>query len=1173
MSNTSLRPVVGWVSLLAASVSLTACGGSGSGSGSSFAVSQLTVQPNATIQINRPLEFTFTEPVDFSTVSLNTISITQVGGGPAAGEFRVKTQRANPSDPCSAVVTVPNVIVFQPACPTLDDFSDAGLVPGGFQYQINIVGSSSGGLTVRSTSGKTLGSSQTLNFTTPLSSTASVLFVDSVVNGAPKAVVADPNCTNSTATSSYIEIGGSSTDRVRLVKRPVADPVLGADVEQANFLAPLNFYSDPTSSMAIVLQMDQPVNPSTSNVNSDSIRLEYLTNEATPAVDAAWVNIPHTVLLQQNCSESGAIVRITPTGILPQGRLLRVRMMPNFTDIVGNGNILPIVVATFRARTATDPGTTTPGTTGDVYTEPFTVGGTAIGSNQDTTALLDAPPAQWGSGNLTSTFNFGGTGGSGGAFVWRVRAITNGTTVFSTEFQSITNEDLTISQPCVNGQVDVKDFIVDPGAVLEVRGSKPMVVRASGRVEINGRILLRGANSRGVQSYSSANLPEAGGSGVAGGGRGGTGSQLTNQSDPKGENGLGAFGLLNGGGGGGDSSFGLGSSESLRPGGGGGGSLAIDVQRITNATGTTRNTACPEQRIIGLDAEAGSDGSTFPPAQSAIVPGSRPRGGVKGPRPFVDLNPTDTTLLGLDAADDTGSPFQPLYNLNDFWGSMLVGSTIIRGELGTPWAGAGGGAGGDVITSGTFPATPYNPINDKKGAGGGGGGGSFTLLCLGDIKFGAAGRIEANGGLGGGGENTSGINRIGGGSGGGSGGHIVLQAGGNIDFSACIAGSFANNYATGAAVVARGGEGGEGANGAGGANPPAIENAPQFDMLPPDHYPNTTAVCGVGTVANMPPANTTGTIQCAGGDGGPGIVQLHVSDPTKIIKPTTAPTTGNWGATNVNALSRIIHPNPIGSNVLNYDNPLAWKRLLPIFGRDSKAVSKWIPLGNTSVPPTGTTPKNITFLFSGTNTSTGLVVASGGTVTPLPAILTGTLASQPSLPYITADKRSIVVDATTFTDDIYVRNPAILKQFALAIGASKFDVASATYDSGTNTVRVTVGSSGMPLDGLTGALAVEIRPRFFRAAEDGVADALTSSSSIKIEFQAAPVAASGLPNETAATPWVTNINALNTTTTPANSDLRFFRFRVSFTIGIGQPSLSFDTPVPSLDYLKVPFKF
>lgn len=1165
MVNHMRRTYLRWAGLLAGGVSLTACGGGGSGNGQSFAVSALTVQPNATIQINRPLEFTFTEAVDFDTVSLNTISITQVGGGPAAGEFRVKTRKVDPTDPCSAIETVPNVIVFQPACPTLDDYSDAGFTPGGFQYQINIVGSSSGGLTVRSTSGKSIGSSQTLNFTTPLSTQASVLFVDSVVNSAPRAIVQDPTCT-ADANGSYLELGGDSTNRVRLLKRTVADPVLGADLETANFTAPLNLYSDVNSKLAIILQLDQPVNPSATNVNAANVRLEYLLDENAPGVDTNWLNIPHSVTLEQNCTAAGARLRVTPTGILPQGRLVRVSLTPEFRDIVGNGNILPITVTTFRVRTAFDPGTTTPGQTGDAATETFAVGGTTAGSNQDTTALLDAPAAEWGGGDLNATFNFGGTGGPGGAFVWRVRAIANGTTIFNTSFQSITNEDQSLTAPCINGQVDVKDFLVDSGAILEVRGPNPMVVRASGRVVINGKVLIRGNNSRGVTSYSAANLPEGGASGNAGGGRGGTGSLLTAQSDPKGENGYGFLNSLNGGGTGGDSSFGQLSAESLRPGGGGGGSLAIDVPRTTNAASTTLNQACPEQSIIGLDAEDGSDGSPLP-AQSAVVPGSRPRGGPKGPRPFLDLNPTDPTIAALD--DDVGSPFQALFHLNDFWGSMLVGSTIIRGELGTPWGGAGGGGGGDVITSTTFPATPYNPINDKKGAGGGGGGGSFTILCLGDIIFGSAGRIDATGGLGGGGENTSGINRIGGGSGGGSGGHVILQAGGNIDFSACLAGGFANNYTTGAGIFARGGEGGEGSGGVGGANPPAVENAPQFDMLPPNHYPNTTAPCGVTTVANMPPANTTGTIICAGGDGGPGLIQLHVSDPAKIIRPTTLPTTGNFGVGN--RLSNILRPNPVGSTPLNSDTPSSWKRLLPIFGRDSKAVSKWIPLGNTSVPPTGNTPKNISFFFGGTNTTTGFVTASGGTVTELAPIVTGTLASQPTLPYITADKRSVVFDATTLTDDIYVRNAALLTNFALKIGTSKFDISSATYDSTLNTLRVTVATSGIPLDGLTGTAAVH--PRFFRVAQDGVVDALTAASSIKIEFQAAPVATSGLPNETAATPWVTDINALNTSVNPANTSLRFFRFRVAFNIGIGQPSLDFSTPIPSVDFLKVPFKF
>src|SRR4029079_15072365 len=101
------------------------------------------------------------------------------------------------------------------------------------------------------------------------------------------------------------------------------------------------------------------------NVSSSNVRLEYLVNEATPGNASSWASVPHTILIEQNCSAIGAQLRIVPTGILPQGRLVRVALSNTFTDIVGNAGVLDAVVGSFRVTTATDPGTTTPGTTGD----------------------------------------------------------------------------------------------------------------------------------------------------------------------------------------------------------------------------------------------------------------------------------------------------------------------------------------------------------------------------------------------------------------------------------------------------------------------------------------------------------------------------------------------------------------------------------------------------------------------------------------------------------------------------------------------------------------------------------------------------------------------------------------------------------------------------------------
>jgi hypothetical protein len=499
-----------------------------------------------------------------------------------------------------------------------------------------------------------------------------------------------------------------------------------------------------------------------------------------------------------------------------------------------------------------------------------------------------------------------------------------------------------------------------------------------------------------------------------------------------------------------------------------------------------------------------------------------------------------------------------------------------------------------------------NICRNYKGAGGGGGAGSLTILSLGDIVIGrdsmghGEGRIDANGGTGGGGENTNNYNRIGGGSGGGSGGHVILQSGGVIDFRTCVQSSDGNtfpnyNFKTGGGIYARGGEGGEAdagsQGGIGGANYQSVERAPSVDLLlSPNSYPAggaNPAPCAVlvnnqgfiNTLADSPPAGSyPGQIRGVGGDGGPGLIQLHVSELTQILVPD--------GVTNTTKMRNLLRPPPVGSTQLNIERPAGtgagpaphpngWNLLLPIFGRDSMAQSKWIALGATSVPPTGTTPKPVNFFFAGTDTSTGYIDSPTGTVPELPAILTGTLVAEPALPFITADKRSIVFDASTITDDVYLRNPSLLGQFELKVegltAVSMFDIATATYDSAAGTLRATVTAGGMPLNGLTGTAS--IIPRFFRVQTDGTLDSLPSTSRIKIEFQAAAATATGTPDTSMLTLWKTDITELNTSVAPANTALRFFRFRISFEIGVGQPALSTTTSIPALEFLKVPFKF
>ncbi len=521
------------------------------------------------------------------------------------------------------------------------------------------------------------------------------------------------------------------------------------------------------------------------------------------------------------------------------------------------------------------------------------------------------------------------------------------------------------------------------------------------------------------------------------------------------------------------------------------------------------------------------------------------------------------------------------------------GGQLIQGELQRPWAGSGGGAGGDAIVSRSFPTTPFDPGGDEKGAGGGGGGGSLKILALGNIVFGARGRIIASGGTGGGGENSFGgdITHIGGGSGGGAGGHVVLQTASQIDMRALVT-STAGGLPPGG-IYAVGGQGGAGKNNLGGSRPNGVPTLPANDALPPNSYPAASALCGVNGGSNANNAgyptgfnNTTnpdGTLVviCAGGDGGPGLIQLHTPLLSDILVPTTAGEN----------IYTTLKPPPVGSfpatgvpDYVTINNPLVWNQMLPIFGRRSQAISKWIPLGAASVTSdaSSTIPGPVRFFFKGTG-PTGAVLTTGSgaatQVAELSPVLTGTIAAFPAFPYIDTDLRTVVFDGTTIVDadDIYLRNVMLMKRFLLRLThgtSTDFEVGAATYDPATHALRLTVSASGTPLAGFPVTSTVEVRPRFFRVLTNGVPNSLPDSSQIVAEFQATTPNSSGDPNESTGfpSPWVFDISQIDPNLS-GNTDYKFFRFRISFDISANNAPLTFDTPIPSLDFFRIPIRF
>ncbi|HUR53324.1 MAG TPA: hypothetical protein VMZ71_04300, partial [Gemmataceae bacterium] len=721
---------------------------------------------------------------------------------------------------------------------------------------------------------------------------------------------------------------------------------------------------DATSQVDFLIAFNQPVDPSASNLTSARIRLEFLDQAGT------WQPLTSLVTLEENCTGTGSLVRLEPQGALPSGSQMRVFLAPEFRDIVGETNSI--------TQTSFAPATIQPplASHGDSLEEEFTVGGLAKGSHEEVAPPLGLPIADWGNGELATAFGFKGTGGTNGDFDWEVKS--GVTFVLDTTTSAIIGGPgfaPTSQQVVVGGVLDLRNFRVVQGGTLKIQGPNPLTILASGFVQIDGTIEISGSDSKGVSTLNTTNIPEPGASGVAGGGKGGTGSPLTNASSRKGADGQGAFAQVDAGGVGGEATFFMGGSGSVdgrRGTGGGGGRFGPDQIALTGGLA--------DQTFIGLDAEPGFNNLfTGSPAPIGVVSGtSPPRGGAIGSSPFTDSN--------------TG---------NNFFGAAFssVTNSITVGELSRVWAGAGGGGGGDAIWSnGTpFPVLPFSITEDEKGAGGGGGGGSLHVLALGKISFGAVGAIKCRGGTGGGGENTNFLDRVGGGSGGASGGHVVLQTAAKIDFTKAVS-------LTQVSILATGGQGGVGKDSIGGAKlgtGGSVETVPAQDACP----------------TGFPISQCLGPISGAGGDGGPGVVQLHTPNGLAggdIMLPPNR------------TLRDLCKPLPVAAS--------STERLILTFGRASVGRSLWIPMGLGGFDPNAVAApffKPSTFDFGGVNPATGEVQTTAGVVNLGPTLLgPATIVVGPALPFVTVSGRTLVMDASSLVgspQEYFLLNTGLLK--------------------------------------------------------------------------------------------------------------------------------------------------
>jgi hypothetical protein len=1105
---------------------LVSCSGSGGGGGAAapaggFALTRISVDENAIWEINRRIELTFSKPVEFLSVSSNTIQVVSETGAPATGQFsfrRVDTDGDGRPD-----TTDETTIVFQPNCPTRPDLSDAGLLPGGTRYELTVIGlSGQAQSSVRSQTNEPLEVTQRRSFRTPASADPAALFLDTDA-GAPEPLVRTKGATHVTDGITYVELGEDAGDpeaRIFFEFDPATQTYGHAPGTRAPGELPLNLYSDARTATAVMVEFDQAVNPAATNVSSRRIRLEI------EDAGGNWLPIDTRVELVANCTLSGATVRLEPIGVLPTGSRFRVVVLPGFQDLVGETRLLArdefaIAPTEVLSYTSLDPAR--PGDGADEFHEEFLFGGSSIESFQDADALFDSPAATWEDGRLTASFDFTGDGGPGGDFDWIVR--TGEIFLFDTTATSIVggpNGVPTTIQNTIGGVVDVRNLHVEAGGTLRVQGGSTMLINATGEVRVDGTLDLSGFNAKNVATLGTGHQPEVGGAGAAGGGKGGLGSPVTVNSTPRGGRGDGPFGESGTGGQGGESAFaaGTGSKENRRPGGGGGGGFAQDFN--TN--------------VGGLFAGRGADGHAN--GRGAITGKSPARGGVPGKGPFLD--------------DDDGNDFlgvKPVTRPDGQGGFDLIG--LVRGELTGVWAGYGGGGGGDALPSTGFPTRNWSPASDEKGGGGGGAGGGLRVRALDQIVFGAAGRILANGGNGGLGENTLFLDHIGGTGGSGSGGHVVLESAVRIDFANGNPGSSAGNRVHVSVAGAAG-------------------------------------VIGAGTDGN---GNPIPQGVSHGGSGGPGLAQLHV--PRALLPPSDDPATSDIvlptrSLNSTNPLNQVVRP-------AARDNA-GGTQLIPTFGARSKARSRWISIGGADLDPDPAVGNRlIQLLFDGVETADGpaqgRVRTTAGEVDELDALL-GPAPIPSSTVELRADGLTLVLSGAALdpliastepiSEDIYLRTPALLRNFVLRVddaldvsNRTDFDVLDASYDDGARRLTLTVDGAATTIaaavGGVFGTPQYRLLPRFFRFTTDGVVNALPDSAFVRFTFDGAGDDGFGNPDEAnllvAKTGDVGDLNVLQP------GELKFFRFEVEFDLDALGNGLSTDTKPVALDFLKIPFRF
>jgi len=1160
---------------------LGACKGSGSSSvggdgngnpynpNGQFAVEGINVLEGQVWELNRPIRIVFNHPVDPLSINFSTIRVRSLepsaSGHPVTGSFELAANEDG------------RVVLFRPACPTDSANSNGAFLPGGLRYEVALPTKGTGGTgALKDTSGRQLEVGLRRSFVTPRPP-SEPLFLD--------------------LTPGAVSLGG------------------------VVFPSGLNLFTRPDP--IVEISFNQSIDGRPENLNTDRLTILYsagVIGSGSEDVFPATNKLPGRLLLVENCVDTGARVNFIISGVVPPNRKLRLQMSSEFRDIVGLTNIED----SFWESHVTP-------TLGDLYADPSWIETSEtvdeFRDEYDSAAFVDLdapvplPFGKLGDGYIAASFDFPGT------FTPKNFSVSAPYREIFTDSTQPFTDDAGEQHYLNNGVLNVADFTVNSGCVLRARGKNPLIIYASGDVTVNGEVNISGNNAKWPSSLQSPQYREGGAQGEGGGGQGGDTSWVGTAETPRGETGDGPFLLAHAGGQGGEGTYGDGAysggddetdTHELVAGGGGGGGFA---RTLNESIYWTRWLLTTEWKPAGVDnqgpdqlatrhpqvesqwrtnpnspiygAEAGMRGSSADndmvlTSQSAtggfgIEDRLRDTDAVEDSRSPNNLDTAWTTgatpsfsygnpTLGPDAGRAGESVFINDGNLkNDFWGRRLnTDGTVTVGELLAPWAGAGGGGSGDSCcvnrpdldgAAGRDPITNFLPLpvfqlvtaggsqigwsKYRKGAGGGGGGGQLQIWAVGFIKLGALSKLTANGGIGYSAESViysdNGIS----GSGGGSGGHVVLHTSTRLDLSAFNVGNASNagqfpNLTPVDPVQAFGGRRGWSAPG----------DAP---------FLSTGGIDGNGTF-----------MIGRGGAGANGVIQVHVPDPlTDIVWPAAA-----------SAGIKAYIGNPVNTDKLEealalFTAPTAYA-LIPFSASASMVQSEWIDTGLAGLRLSPdqdigdwTYPDFASALhkFLGTSTTTGLVSVTNQKVDQQAVVATGsTLDAE-----FGSFEVSIPGAAALFAAR-YLRSPELLIGYDVypkAAGTAAFQIVAATYDRAHDTLRLSSRTTDSPMEfALDSNDPVwSVRQKYFRVETSGVRDSMPSSTSVKLEFQGADEAGPGLnvPGTPfpSAVGWTPNLATLK--------GFRYVRYRVTFDADAQNVGIDLNSPLPLLDYLKLPF--